>query len=43
MMICVQIQVREEFGAALGRAVARFYKKYYEASKQLRKIKHLDL
>ena len=33
MMIRAQIQVREEFGAALGRAVARFYKKYYASSK----------
>ena len=29
MMIRAQIQVREEFGAALGRAVARFFKRYY--------------
>ena len=32
-MIRAQMQVREEFGAALGRAVARFYKRYYAASK----------
>ena len=32
MMIRAQIQVREEFGAALGRAVARFYKRYYAAA-----------
>ena len=31
-MIRAQIQVREEFGAALGRAVARFYKRYYAAA-----------
>ena len=32
-MIRAQMQVREEFGAALGRAVARFYKRYYATSK----------
>ena len=31
-LISTPNQVRKEFGAALGRAVARFYKRYYAAA-----------